>query len=78
MKAASLYRSVGDKQIESGLAKEAEESFKKAVTCSKYFESDPELELSKSLQGLSKIHAEKNEYLKAKTLAAASSNSVGK
>lgn len=57
---------------------QAETYYKKAIACSHYYEFEYDLDLATSLQGLSRVHTEKNEYLLAKTLAAAASNTVGK
>lgn len=56
----------------------AESYFKKAIGCSKYYEFENDIDLARSLQGLSRVHTERNEYKLARTLAATSSNIASK
>jgi hypothetical protein len=61
-----------------GVLGAAESYYKKAISCSKHYEFENDIDLSRSLQGLSAVHAERNEYKLARTLAATASNIASK
>lgn len=76
--AASIYRSLGAAELQAGVHGAAESYYKKALGCSKYYEFDHDIDLSRTLQELSRVHAERNDYKLAKPLAATASNVASK
>ena len=51
----------------------AETYFQKAVSCSKFYEFEHDIDLARSLSGLSYSHSSRNEFKLAQPLAAAAS-----
>ena len=76
--AAQKYREYGKRQLEESSLGAAESYYKKAVTCAKFYELDPDPDLAKSLSGLSDVHRDKGGYNYAKTLAKAASEVAAK
>jgi len=56
----------------------AESYYKKAVSCAKFYELDPDPDLALSLTGLSCVHRDKGGYQYAKTLAIAATAVIAK
>lgn len=76
--AAVEYRKFGKRQLEEFSLGAAESYYKKAVTCARFYELDPDPDLALSLSGLSAVHRDKGGYHYAKTLAKAASDVVAK
>ena len=76
--AALKFREQGNKQLKDNSLGAAQSYFKKAVSCAKYYELDPDPDLALSLSGLSLVHRDKSAYKYAKTLAKAASEVIAK
>jgi hypothetical protein len=73
-----LYRDFGRDQLLVSSLGAAESYYKKAVSCAKFYELDPDPDLALSLAGLSNVHRDKGAYLYSKTLAKAATEVVSK
>ena len=56
----------------------AESFYKRAVSCAKYYELDPDPDIALSLSGLALVHSDKGNMKYALTLAKAASDAIAK